>query len=71
NPLMTQESIISQLIGKIINTGMGQGVTLLLVLLGIINLMVVAIAYREPRLRYLEQELPDRNQFQKTKTKTA
>ncbi|MEM8673046.1 MAG: MFS transporter [Cyanobacteria bacterium P01_G01_bin.67] len=71
NPLMAQESIIPQLIGKIINTGMGQGVTLLLVLLGIINLMVVAIAYREPRLRYLEQELPDRNQFQKTKTKTA
>jgi MFS transporter, DHA3 family, macrolide efflux protein len=60
----------------VINTGMGQGVTLLLVILGVINLMVVAIAYRDPRLRYLEQELPDRNQFKntpkaKTKTKVA
>ena len=71
NPLMAEGGIVARAIGKIINTGMGQGVTLLLVILGIINLMVVAIAYREPRLRYLEQELPDRNKFQNTKTKTA
>lgn len=68
NPLMAEGGIVARAIGKIINTGMGQGVTLLLVLLGMVNLMVVAIAYREPRLRYLEKELPDRNQFQKTKT---
>lgn len=68
NPLMAEGGIVARAIGRIINTGMGQGVTLLLVLLGIINLMVVAIAYREPRLRYLEKELPDRNKFKKTKT---
>jgi hypothetical protein len=62
---MAEGGIVAQVIGKVINTGMGQGVTLLLVILGVINLMVVAIAYREPRLRYLEQELPDRNRFQK------
>ena len=55
NPLMAEGGVMAQMIGKIINTGMGQGVTLLLVLLGIINLMVVALAYREPRLRYLER----------------
>lgn len=71
NPLMAEGGVMAQMIGKIINTGMGQGVTLLLVLLGIINIMVVAIAYREPRLRYLEKELPDRNQFPKSKAKTA
>ena len=68
NPLMAEGGIVARAIGRIINTGMGQGVTLLLVLLGIINLLVVAIAYREPRLRYLERELPDRNRFEKTKT---
>ena len=68
NPLMAEGGIIAQSISRIVNTGMGQGVTLLLVLLGIVNLTVVAIAYREPRLRYLERELPDRNQFKKTKT---
>ncbi len=71
NPLMAEGGIMAQMIGKIINTGMGQGVTLLLVLLGIINLMVVAIAYREPRLRYLEQELPDRNKLKQIETTTA
>ena len=71
NPLMAEGGIVARAIGKIINTGMGQGVTLLLVILGLINLMVVAIAYREPRLRYLEQELPDRNKFQNAKTTTA
>ena len=71
NPLMAEGGIIAQSISKIINTGMGQGVTLLLVLLGILNLTVVAIAYREPRLRYLERELPDRNKLNQTKTTTA
>ena len=71
NPLMAEGGIIAQSISRFINTGMGQGVTLLLVLLGVLNLIVVAIAYREPRLRYLETELPDRNKFNKTKTTTA
>jgi MFS transporter, DHA3 family, macrolide efflux protein len=72
NPLMAEGGIVAQMIGKVINTGMGQGVTLLLVILGVINLVVVAIAYREPRLRYLEQELPDRNQLRnEAKTKVA
>lgn len=71
NPLMAEGGIVAQSISRFINTGMGQGVTLLLVLLGILNLTVVAIAYREPRLRYLEQELPDRNQFNHTKTTVA
>ena len=68
NPLMAEGGIVAQAIGRVINTGMGMGVTLLLVILGAINLMVVAIAYREPRLRRLEKELPDRNKFKSTKT---
>ena len=71
NPLMAEGGIIAQSISRFINTGMGQGVTLLLVLLGVLNLTVVAIAYGEPRLRYLETELPDRNKLNKTKTTTA
>ena len=71
NPLMAEGGIIAQSISRFINTGMGQGITLLLVLLGLLNLIVVAIAYREPRLRYLETELPDRNKFNQTKTTTA
>ena len=65
NPLMSEGGVVAQTIGKAINTGMGQGVTLLLVLLGVLNLIVVAVAYREPRLRHLETELPDRNKFKR------
>jgi len=71
NPLMEEGGIIAQGIGKIINTGLGQGVTLLLVMIGILNLIVVVIAYREPRLRHLETELPDRNKFKKHNTTAA
>lgn len=71
NPLMSEGGVFAQMFGKFVNTGMGQGVTLLLVMLGILNIIVVAIAYREPRLRYLEKELPDRNQFNNTKTTVA
>jgi MFS transporter, DHA3 family, macrolide efflux protein len=70
NPLMAKDGVFARMISRFVSTGMGQGVTLLLVLLGLLNLMVVAIAYREPRLRYLETELPDRNQFLK-KTSNA
>ena len=71
NPLMTEGGVFAQILGKFVNTGMGQGVTLLLVLLGIVNVLVVAIAYRQPRLRHLETELPDRNRFANTKTTAA
>ena len=68
NPLMAEGGLFARVFGRFVNTGMGQGVTLLLVMLGAINLIVVAIAYREPRLRRLEKELPDRNRFKGTKT---
>ena len=71
NPLMAEGGVFAQILGKFVNTGMGQGVTLLLVLLGIVNVIVVAIAYRQPRLRHLETELPDRNRFANTKTTAA
>ncbi|GAB4530022.1 MAG: hypothetical protein Tsb0014_12420 [Pleurocapsa sp.] len=68
NPLMAEHGMIAQIMGRFVNTGMGQGVPLLLVLLGALNLTVVAIALRQPRLRHLEQELPDRNKFLNHKT---
>ncbi|WP_319423097.1 MFS transporter [Pleurocapsa sp. FMAR1] len=71
NPLMAKGGVFAQILGKFVNTGMGQGVTLLLVLLGIVNVLIVAIAYRQPRLRHLETELPDRNQFANTNTTIA
>ncbi|MGK7947546.1 MAG: MFS transporter [Xenococcaceae cyanobacterium] len=60
NPLMAENGLLANSIGKFIGVGFGQGIALLLIVLGIFNLVAVAIACREPRLRNLEKELPDR-----------
>lgn len=59
NPLMTRNGALSQTIGKLIGVGTGRGIGLLLILVGLVNIFAAAIAYREPRLRRLEKELPD------------
>ena len=63
NPLMAENGLLADSIGKFIGgeVGQDQGIALLLLLLGILNLLTVTIAYREPRLRFLEKEIPDRN----------
>ncbi len=60
NPLMNTDGVFVRTISKFVSTGMAQGVPLLLILLGGMNLIIVATAYRDPRLRNLERELPDR-----------
>jgi MFS family permease len=59
NPLMSENGLLAHSIGKIIGTGFGQGIALLLILLGIVNLVAAAIASQEPHLQQLEIELPD------------
>lgn len=63
NPLMVENGFLEQIIGRFIggDIGEGSGISLLLIMLGILNLAIVAIALREPRLIHLEKELPDRN----------
>ena len=62
NPLMAENGLLADSIGRFIGVGFGQGIALLLILMGLLNLIIVAIAYREPRLRNLEKEIPDRRQ---------
>ena len=63
NPLMAENGLLANSLGKFIGGEIGQnkGIALLLLLLGILNLLTVTLAYQEPRLRFLEKELPDRN----------
>ena len=63
NPLMGQDGLLANTIGKFIGgeVAQNQGIALLLLLLGIFNLSIVIIAYKQPRLLFLEKELPDRN----------
>jgi MFS transporter, DHA3 family, macrolide efflux protein len=63
NPLMIEGSFLNRTLGRFIGTeiGQGRGISLLLIVLGVLNLILVAIAIQEPRLLNLEKELPDRN----------
>jgi MFS family permease len=60
-PLMSENGLLTDSLGKFIGVGADAAIALLLILLGLVNLVTVAIAYREPRLRNLETELPDIN----------
>ena len=73
NPLMAEDSPLHYYLAPFIGGQIGQdgGISLLLVLLGIFNLILVAIAFQEPRLLNLETELPDRNLQQMPWKKTV
>ncbi|AOY81578.1 MFS transporter [Moorena producens JHB] len=58
-PLMAPDSILAGNIGKIIGVGQGRGVGLLDILLGLVVVVGTIAAYQYPRLRLLEEELPD------------
>ena len=58
-PLMQVDGFLANSIGKIIGVGKGHGISLMFILLGFSLIMVIATAYQYPRLRRVEDELPD------------
>jgi MFS family permease len=58
-PLMAANGPLAQSIGRIIGVGTGRGISLMFVLLGFSMLLATTIAYQYPRLRKVEDELPD------------
>jgi hypothetical protein len=59
NPLLVSGGALAGSVGQIIGVGAGRGIGLLFVILGALNIVVVLGGYMYPRLRYVEQELPD------------
>ncbi len=58
-PLMQVDGFLANSIGKIIGVGKGHGISLMFILFGFSLIMVTAAAYQYPRLRRVEDELPD------------
>jgi MFS transporter, DHA3 family, macrolide efflux protein len=58
-PLLLSNGLFSNSIGKIIGVGAGRGIALLFIIAGIVNILVTIRAYHYPRLRLVEQELPE------------
>ncbi|MCF2151596.1 MFS transporter [Desmonostoc muscorum LEGE 12446] len=62
-PLMAADGLGAASIGQIIGVGHGRGIGLMFVIMGIFSIFVTFIAYFYPRLRLLEDELPDTSPF--------
>jgi DHA3 family macrolide efflux protein-like MFS transporter len=58
-PLLAAGGPLAGSLGRIMGVGPGRGIGLLLMALGIANLLVLAAAWSYPRLRGVEDEVPD------------
>jgi len=58
-PLMAADGLLAGSVGQIIGVRPGRGIGLLFITMEIIAIVVTVAAYRYPRLRFVEEELPD------------
>jgi MFS transporter, DHA3 family, macrolide efflux protein len=58
-PLMASNGFLAGSIGQIIGTGPGRGIGLMFIIMGAFTLLATIAAYQYPRLRLIEDEIPD------------
>jgi hypothetical protein len=58
-PLLSEGGALAGSVGSVIGIGQARGIGLIFLLSGILMLLVTAAAYAYPRLRLVEDELPD------------
>ena len=52
-------ALANTFIGQILGTGVGRGIGLMFILSGLVGILVSVMVYANPRIRNLEDELPD------------
>jgi DHA3 family macrolide efflux protein-like MFS transporter len=58
-PLMASGAALSQKLGPILEYGAGRGIGLMFILMGLIKIVVSILGYLNPRVRLVEDEIPD------------
>lgn len=58
-PLMVPDGPLAGSVGQLIGVGPGRGIGLMFMVMGTLTMIVTAVAYLYPRLRLVEDELPD------------
>lgn len=58
-PMLVRGGLLAGTIGRVIGTGPGRGIGLMFVVLGVLALVAVGVGYMYPRLRMVEEDLPD------------
>jgi DHA3 family macrolide efflux protein-like MFS transporter len=59
NPLLVPGGALEHSVGRVLGVGPGRGIALLFVLVGAFTLVMTALLYLSPRVRRLEDEIPD------------
>jgi MFS transporter, DHA3 family, macrolide efflux protein len=59
NPLMMPGGALEQSVGRVLGVGPGRGIALMYVLMGGIMVAITLVLYASPRVRRLEEEVPD------------
>ena len=63
-PLLQEDGALADSIGSVIGVGPGRGIAFLFIILGGLSIVFTFIAYMYPRLRNLEDELPDYDEIE-------
>ncbi|MCC5633713.1 MFS transporter [Nostoc sphaeroides CHAB 2801] len=58
-PLMANNGLLAPTLGKVIGVGTGQGIRLLIMIVGCLTVFISIYAWQYPRLTSVEKELPD------------
>lgn len=58
-PLMAADGLLAGSVGQMIGVGPGRGIGLMFIVIGALTMILTVAAYRFPRLRLVEDELPD------------
>jgi hypothetical protein len=58
-PFMLSNSALSQELSHILGIGIGRGIGLMFVLMGLVKITISGLVYLNPRVRFVEDELPD------------
>ncbi len=58
-PLLAAQGAWAGSVGQIIGAGPGRGIGLIFIIAGIINLIILGVAYATPRVRLVDSEIPD------------
>jgi DHA3 family macrolide efflux protein-like MFS transporter len=59
-PLMVPDGPLAGSVGQLIGVGPGRGIGLMFMVMGTLTMIVTVVAYLYPRLRLVEDELPDK-----------
>jgi hypothetical protein len=58
-PVLATEGALSGMVGQVVGVGPGRGIGMIFVAAGALTTLATALGYLHPRLRFLEDELPD------------